>query len=169
MNFHILINAGGTFSYSNGIIDDGIEVCMTLTKHEKSCGAVILRRRDEKPQVLLIRQKQGHWCFPKGHVEGSETEHETAVREVREETGYEISFIDGFRAKTTYSPKANTEKEVVYFLASENGGSPHVQEEEVSEMRWVSLIDAGALMTYDNDAEILRRAVSFIRHMEPEE
>lgn len=142
---------------------------MTLIRHEKSCGAVIMRRGGDKPQVLLIRQRQGHWCFPKGHVEGSETEHETAAREVLEETGYTISFLDGFREKTIYSPKENTEKEVIYFLAEENGGNPKVQEEEVSEMRWVSLVEAGALMTFDNDAEILHRAVAYLRHHETED
>lgn len=142
---------------------------MTLMKHEKSCGAVILNQITDKPEVLLIRQKQGHWCFPKGHVEEGETEHETAKREVKEETGYDISFIDGFREKTTYSPKEDVEKEVVYFLACKTGGEAKVQEEEVSEIRWVSLIDASALMTYDNDADILRRAVYTIRHLGSEE
>lgn len=142
---------------------------MTLIRHEKSCGAVIMRRGEEKPLVLLIRHRQGHWCFPKGHVEIGETEHETAAREVLEETGYRISFLDGFCEKTKYSPKENTEKEVVYFLAEETGGEPKVQEEEVSEMRWVSLVEAGALMTFANDAEILRRAVAYLKHHGMEE
>ena len=39
-----------------------------MTKKEKSCGAVIIRRNNETVQYLLIHQVQGHWCFPKGHV-----------------------------------------------------------------------------------------------------
>ena len=57
---------------------------------EKSCGAVIFRR-DKELQVLIIRQNEGHWCFPKGHVEGDETERETALREVKEETGFTLT------------------------------------------------------------------------------
>ncbi len=142
---------------------------MTEIKREKSCGAIVLKKIENKLRVLLIRQKQGHWCFPKGHVEPEESEHETAAREVREETGIEIAFLDGFRERTHYSPAENVEKEVVYFLAYQTGGMPKVQEEEVSEMRWVSLVDAGTLMTYDNDTELLRKAVAKIRMLESDE
>ena len=142
---------------------------MSEMKREKSCGAIVLQKIDEKLRVLVIRQKQGHWCFPKGHVEEGETEHETAAREVREETGYEIGFLDGFRERTQYSPAENVEKEVVYFLAYKKGGEPLIQEEEVSELKWVSLVEAGALMTYDNDAELLRKAVNKIRMLESDE
>ena len=44
---------------------------------EKSCGAVIFRKQKSELEVLIIRQNEGHWCFPKGHVEGKETEQET--------------------------------------------------------------------------------------------
>ena len=39
---------------------------------EKSCGAVIFRKQKEL-EVLIVRQNEGHWCFPKGHVEKGET------------------------------------------------------------------------------------------------
>ena len=41
-------------------------------KYEKSCGAFVFRIHENKDEVLLIRQVQGHWCFPKGHVEKDE-------------------------------------------------------------------------------------------------
>ena len=50
---------------------------------EKSCGAVIFRKQKEL-EVLIVRQNEGHWCFPKGHVEKGESEQETAAREVLE-------------------------------------------------------------------------------------
>ena len=53
-------------------------------KNEKACGAVI---KNEEGKILLIFQQNGFWGFPKGHVEEGETEPETAVREVFEETG----------------------------------------------------------------------------------
>ena len=52
-------------------------------KHEKSCGCIII----EDKKVLLIKQTNGIWGFPKGHVEENETELQTAEREVKEETG----------------------------------------------------------------------------------
>jgi len=39
---------------------------------EKSCGAVIVKEDAERLYALVIRQNQGHWCFPKGHVEKNE-------------------------------------------------------------------------------------------------
>ena len=81
--------------------------------YEKSCGAVIFRQAPEL-EVLIIRQNQGHWCFPKGHVEGNEDETETARREVKEETGLDIRFLGGFREETHYSPREGVEKDVVY-------------------------------------------------------
>ena len=136
-------------------------------KQEKSCGAVIYKD-DGKIRWLLIRQNQGHWCFPKGHVENGESEHETASREVKEETGLDLTYMDGFRATTTYSPQEGVTKEVVYFLGKPCGGKEKKQIEEVSEIRWCKTIDALALITYDNDAALLRKAVRYIKHMSPD-
>ncbi len=142
---------------------------MTEMKREKSCGAVIVRNDAEgKFQVLVIRQVQGHWCFPKGHVEGQETEEETAKREVLEETGLQISLIPGFRDTTEYSPVQGVQKEVVYFLAEALDGSETAQLEEVAEIYWASIIEAESLITYDNDANILRKAIHALRAMDPD-
>ena len=56
------------------------------TKKEKACGCIII----EDGKVLLIKQHQGFWGFPKGHVEDGETEEETAAREVKEETNIDV-------------------------------------------------------------------------------
>ena len=55
-------------------------------KHEKSCGAVIIKNN----KVLVLQQVAGHWGFPKGHVEKGETEVETAIREIKEETNLDV-------------------------------------------------------------------------------
>lgn len=136
-------------------------------KKEKSCGAVIARYHEGELQVLAIHQVQGHWCFPKGHVEGNETEKETAAREIREETGLEVTFEKDFRETTEYSPEPGVIKEVVYFLAYPNGGIPQVQKEEVSEMAWVNQLQASALITYDNDADLMHKAFAYIKKHTP--
>ncbi len=136
-------------------------------EHEKSCGAVMIKEQDGRIYTLVIRQNQGHWCFPKGHIKKGETEHETAAREILEETGLAAEFIDGFRETTTYHPREGVRKEVVYFLARPAGGTEKAQEEEVSEIRWTKLIDAMALITYDNDASLLRKAVRWLQDSDP--
>ena len=57
-----------------------------MEEREKSCGAILIDHQDDQIKTLIVRQNAGHWGFPKGHVEGDETEFETAFREVREET-----------------------------------------------------------------------------------
>lgn len=62
---------------------------------EKSCGCIIIG--DEK--VLLVKQTKGHWGFLKGHVEADETEVETAIREVKEETNVDVE-VEGNKRYT---------------------------------------------------------------------
>ena len=63
---------------------------------EKSCGAVIFTRDEEDLKFVLIKNLEGSYGFPKGHVEDNETEEETALREVKEEVGLDVEIIDGF-------------------------------------------------------------------------
>ena len=139
-----------------------------MTLMEKSCGAVVVRRRQGKVYTLMIRQNQGHWCFPKGHVEGEENEFETVERDVLEETGLKVRFIDGFRESVVYSPRDNVMKEAVYFLAEPCGGKEKKQDEEISEMHWADVLEALALITYDNDAVLFRKAMRFLKNQEDE-
>ena len=79
---------------------------------EKSCGALVYRRNREQIELLLIKNRYGgHWSFPKGHVEGRETEVQTALREVKEETGLDISLQSGFRHAVEYFPRPNVKKQ----------------------------------------------------------
>ena len=59
-------------------------------RYEKSCGALVFRRASQGLEVLLLKHRAGHWDFPKGHVEAGESEQETALREVLEESGLTV-------------------------------------------------------------------------------
>ncbi|MBS1126954.1 MAG: hydrolase, partial [Nitrospirae bacterium] len=57
-------------------------------KKQTSAGGVIYKKNDSSIQIALISVRNGQaWCLPKGIVDKGETTEETAVREVREETG----------------------------------------------------------------------------------
>lgn len=132
-------------------------------KQEKSCGAVVFRKRDGETQILLIRHENGgHWAFPKGHVEKKETEEETALREIREETGLKVKLDTAFRHVVTYSPKPETIKDVVYFAAkAEKDAKVRRQEEEVTDTCWLPPEQALEQVTYENDREILRAFLEY--------
>lgn len=129
-------------------------------KHEKSCGAVVYRNIDEKYQLLLIKHKfGGHWSFPKGHVEKGENEFQTALREVKEETGLDITLKEGFRQCVEYFPKPHVKKLVVYFLGEAAADAVvHFQKEEVSETTWADLDSAFRMVTFKNDRNLIQHA-----------
>lgn len=134
--------------------------------YEKSCGAIVYRKYHGNTEILLAQHKKsGHWSFPKGHIEEGETEEETALREIKEETGLDVLLDTEFRETVTYSPKRNTKKTVVYFIGAAAGHNLIPQEEEIAELRWVEIGQASTLLTYDNDKLIAGKAKAYIALM----
>ena len=132
--------------------------------HEKSCGAIVYRRFHGNVEILLIKHvNSGHWSFPKGHVEGDETELETARREIEEETGLDVILDQTFRETVSYSPRRDTQKIVVYFLALARNYDFVPQEEEIAEIRWVDIVRAARMLTYENDKTIVNKARAAIK------
>ncbi|MEG1778789.1 MAG: NUDIX domain-containing protein [Oscillospiraceae bacterium] len=132
-------------------------------KREKSCGAVVYRKVNDKYKLLLVKHKfSGHWCFPKGHVEQGEEEVQTALREVLEETGINIDLRDGFRQAVEYYPKPNVRKQVVYFLGEAQNINYTMQEEEISEITWADLEKAYYMVTFRNDKNLIREAKKYL-------
>lgn len=121
-------------------------------KQEKSCGCIVI---NDENKILLVHHNKGHWDFPKGHVESGETEIQTAIREVKEETGIDVQVNEKYRYSTSYSPKEDVMKEVVYFLAKNTNSNTTPQIEEVSEANWFEFKVAINKITYDNSREIL--------------
>lgn len=124
-------------------------------KYEKSCGAVIF----DGDKILVIQQVKGHWGFPKGHVEEGETEVETAIREIKEETNLDVEIDETHRYVEHYSPEEGIEKDVVFFIAKKTGGEVKVQEEEVKETQWLLPNEAMDRLTYDTSKSILSKVM----------
>lgn len=126
-------------------------------KYEKSCGIVVFKDN----MVLLVHHNLGHYGFPKGHVEFGESDGETALREVFEETGISVNIIDGFKEKITYSPKLGVEKDVFFFVGEPIDNNLKPQLTEVSEAKYINIDDALSVITYIDEKNILKKAISF--------
>ena len=127
--------------------------------YEKSCGAIVIYRDGSRYKILLVRNHNGrNYSFPKGHVEKGETEQETAIREVKEETGLSIEIIDSFREVADYCPFGKIRKRVVFFMAQTMSNKVTVQREEIDSYMWVDLEEAHTKCTYDNDLRVVRKA-----------
>jgi len=134
-------------------------------KFEKSCGAVIYRENNDEIQYLIIsHQGDGHWCFPKGHQEKKETEEETALREIWEETGLKVKLFTGFRKEIGYSPKENVSKEVIFFLAKVKDGVIDLQVEEIADFKWLGYEEALERITYATSRDVLKSANNYIEN-----
>lgn len=124
-------------------------------KQEKSCGAIIIHNN----QVLLIQQNQGFWGFPKGHVEGEETEIETAIREVKEETNLDIVVDETLRFENRYITDKNVDKTVILFVGRPvNDINVIPQIAEIKNIKWVDWKEAEDIITFDNLKEVWRKA-----------
>ena len=84
---------------------------------EKSCGAGIyhVNTADECEFLLIQSRSDRHWGFSKGHMENTENEKETAIREIKEEVGLSVSFVEGFNETIAYDLSNGNHKQVTVF------------------------------------------------------
>ena len=126
-------------------------------KKVKSCGCIVI----ENNKVLLIQQKKGNWGFPKGRVEKNESECETAIREVKEETNIDVIIEDKDKKYIdTYYSKKDEFKEVVLFLGKRIGGEIKPQENEIKNVEWVDLLEAINRITMKSTKELYQKVLT---------
>jgi|TARA_B110000438_G_scaffold217332_1_gene210026 bis(5'-nucleosidyl)-tetraphosphatase len=130
---------------------------------ETSCGFILINY----DSVLLLQYPQGHWSFPKGHVEESDTNHfSTAERELFEETGIsKISLIDGWVSRTEYTFSLKgvpTDKEVFWYIAQTNELKVKLSHEHTNYM-WLSFDEAMEQVTFAQEIELLNSAKEYLQ------
>jgi 8-oxo-dGTP pyrophosphatase MutT (NUDIX family) len=138
---------------------------------EKSAGAVIFRRKNNKIYYLLLhypssaKAPRDYWDFPKGHIEKGEEIEETVRREVEEETGLkDIKFVEGFKEWIKYFFKfkgKNIFKIVTFFLAETKTKDVKISSEHIG-YEWLPYEKALERLTFNNAKEILKKANDFL-------
>ena len=140
---------------------------------EKSIGAIIFRREDGRIKFLLLKYRDGHWSFPKGHIEKDETEEQTLYRETFEETGIKnLKIYPSFRKFSRYfyrasgaekqerimaGRKLNIFKTVIFYLAETNEQEIKISSEH-SSFIWLKFEEALEKLEYKNSKKILKQA-----------
>lgn len=130
-----------------------------------SAGGVVLRGKT--PEVLVVSLKGGRVVtLPKGQVEPGERYPETAVREVREETGVEAAAVSPLGKVRYYftvrdgGGPVTVSKEVHYFLMAYRGGEPRPQLSEVEAAFFLPVSEALERLSYANEREMVRKALA---------
>ena len=131
-----------------------------MTHEVRAAGAALWRRDGKAVEVALVhRPRYDDWSLPKGKLDPDETLAAAAVREVREETGYD-AVLGRYLARTAYPvPSRNgsgtVPKTVDYFGAEAVSGEFEVND-EVDELRWLRPTEAEKLLTRPEDVRVLR-------------
>lgn len=137
-------------------------------KKERSAGFLIFRKEGDKIKYLFLKNK-GRFDVPKGLQKSNESELETALRELEEETGLkDIKVMPFFKKKVEYFYKWDNEiikKEVVYFLGETKTKEVKVSEEHDGYV-WMDKEEALSKLKYESLKDLVGTAEKFIKGME---
>ena len=132
---------------------------------EKSCGAIVYKKENNELKFLLVLQTNGHYSFPKGHIEENESEVETAIREIKEETNIDVEIDTGFRYQISYLLEHNNKmKEAVYFIATPKTFDLKSQEGEILNCGWNNYDETLQKLEYNNIIETFLNAHEYIKN-----
>jgi len=131
-----------------------------------AAGGVVVRGSGDDLEVVLAgRESDRTWVFPKGTPDRGETIEETALREVREETGLDVSIVRPIGVLDYWFavPGERVHKFVHFFLMKQQGGDTSRHDHEYDEVRWVPVSEARRLLSYDTYRDMLDRAIEATR------
>lgn len=130
---------------------------------ETSAGGLVVGLENGTPSVAVIarRNRAGRleWCLPKGHLEGTETPEEAAVREIHEETGILGEIVERIGAIDYWfsGEGRRVHKVVHHFLLDAVGGFLTVEgdpDHEAEDVAWVPLADLDSVLSYPNERRL---------------
>lgn len=130
--------------------------------YHKSCGVIPYRKNGARIEYLLLFQHGSQtWSFPKGHMEAGESEQDTALRELREETGLTARLLPNFQETIRYAMSELVFKDVVLFLGQVSG--THMDAlGEIEYHRWITAGEAKDLLWGDYP-QLIDRVEQFLQ------
>lgn len=136
------------------------------TEEHFSAGGIVYRIVGGKIDVVLCGREQSRvWTLPKGTPKVGESIEQTALREVCEETGLEVT-VEKVAGEIGYwftKPEARVHKRVKFFLMSPKGGKTQDHDHEFDRVDWFPAEEAIQVMTYPTERKLLREALQQVR------
>lgn len=132
---------------------------------EQSAGTIVVNNG----KYLLLHYEAGHWDFAKGHVEPGETLQQTALRELKEETGLDGEILEGFEERFKYFFRSEgklVQKEVILFIAKVVSETVTLSDEHTG-FAWLHIDDALAKLTFKSSKEALQKTHKWLRKQLP--
>ncbi len=128
---------------------------MAKAKQIEAAGGVLIREREdgEREVAVVHRPRYDDWSLPKGKLEDGESFKRAAEREVEEETGYSCRLGEELPSNS-YRDHKGRRKKVRWWLMTPTAGAFEAND-EVDELRWLSLEAAVELLDYEHDRELL--------------
>jgi len=129
-----------------------------------SAGGIVVRFVNGSPQLVVGKRKRERdgvtWTLPKGTPNPRETTEETALREVREESGLDVGIVRRFESieYTFQQGRTRIHKTVHYFLMVPTGGDLGRHDHEFDEVRWIGFDEAATLLTFETERALVARA-----------
>lgn len=140
-------------------------------KFEFSAGGVVYKQTPNTILILLGQHSQHHgWVFPKGLIGDqieNESKEETALREVKEETGMEAKILEPL-SPVTYWYQFNGEKRkktVYYYLMLYLGGNSEKRDMELEHVEWLPIDAVEKRLTYPSDRKVWQEAKKRIQNL----
>jgi 8-oxo-dGTP pyrophosphatase MutT (NUDIX family) len=131
-----------------------------------SAGGIVVRYEESIPQLVLgrrLRERDGEtWTLPKGTPNLGETTEETALREVREETGLRVRIVSALDSihYTFIQRGTRFHKTVHYFMMEPTGGCFEDHDHEFEEVRWVSFDEAARMLSFETERALVALAAT---------
>jgi 8-oxo-dGTP diphosphatase len=124
---------------------------------EFSAGGLVI---DGSGRVLLIRTRdlrnQPVWTLPKGTLMPRETNADAALREVREETGYECEVVRELEPVTYWFQRSGQRiKKTVHWFLMRPVAKVGEHDHEVDEVDWADPAEAATRLRYDSDRRLI--------------
>jgi 8-oxo-dGTP pyrophosphatase MutT (NUDIX family) len=141
------------------------------TVNETSAGGLVVDQ--DRRQAVLIGRLDRHdrllWSLPKGHIEDGETVEETAVREVKEETGISAHVLTSLGTIDYWfvAERRRVHKTVHHFLLEAVGGELSDEDVEVTAVEWVPITELETRLAYTDERALVRKARALFEDEEP--